>query len=147
MLSCANYGEEEVLHNKLFSSWFYFILFYFYTSFFMQSLFYEEYSPTFIIFFISLVISLVIFGASFFISVQKPDTEKLSAYECGFDPYGDARNAFDVHFYIVAILFIIFDLEAMFLFPFVISVRHVNSFGFWVILDFIIELIVGFIYA
>jgi NADH:ubiquinone oxidoreductase subunit 3 (subunit A) len=96
----------------------------------MQNLFYEEYSPTFMVCFLSLALSLVIFGGSFFLSVQKPDTEKLSAYECGFDPYGDSRNAFDVHFYIVAILFIVFDLEAMFLFPFTISIKHINSFGF-----------------
>jgi NADH-quinone oxidoreductase subunit A len=81
------------------------------------------------------------------LSVQKPDTEKLSAYECGFDPYEDARNAFDVRFYIVAILFIIFDLEAIFLFPFVISISYTNSMGFWVMLDFLAELIIGFLYA
>jgi NADH:ubiquinone oxidoreductase subunit 3 (subunit A) len=96
----------------------------------MQSLFYEEYSPTFLICFLSLALSLFIFGASFFMSFQKPDTEKLSAYDCGFDPYRDSRNAFDVYFYIVGILFIVFDLEAMFFFPFTISIKHINSFGF-----------------
>lgn len=80
-------------------------------------------------------------------SFQKPDTEKLSAYDCGFDPYRDSRNAFDVYFYIVGILFIVFDLEAMFFFPFTISIKHINSFGFWVILDFLVELIIGFIYT
>jgi NADH-quinone oxidoreductase subunit A len=113
----------------------------------MATLFYEEYFPILTMVLTATVLSAVILGASFVLSVQKPDTEKLSAYECGFDPYEDARNAFDVRFYIVAILFIIFDLEAMFLFPWVVSLAHLNSMGFWVMVDFLIELIIGFIYA
>jgi NADH-quinone oxidoreductase subunit A len=113
----------------------------------MLSLFNEEYIPILSMLFLAAVLSLIILAASFFLSVQKPDTEKLSAYECGFDPYEDARNAFDVRFYIVAILFIIFDLEAIFLFPFVISISYTNSMGFWVMLDFLAELIIGFLYA
>jgi NADH-quinone oxidoreductase subunit A len=113
----------------------------------MLTLFYEEYSPVLIMIILAVVLSLIILGASFFLSVQKPDTEKLSAYECGFDPYEDARNAFDVRFYIVAMLFIIFDLEAMFLFPWVVSITHTGSLGFWVMIDFLVELTVGFIYA
>jgi len=81
------------------------------------SLFFEEYFPILILIFVSIVLSLIIFGFSFIFAIQKPDVEKLSVYECGFDPYEDARNTFDVKFYIVAILFIIFDLEVMFLFP------------------------------
>jgi len=113
----------------------------------MFTLFYEEYCSIFILGVFAFILSLILFSASFFLSVQNPDTEKLSAYECGFDPYEDARNAFDVRFYIVAILFLIFDLEAMFLFPWVVSVNTINSFGFWVMIDFLIELVVGFIYA
>ena len=113
----------------------------------MPTLFYEEYFPILVMVVTATALSVVILGASFVLSVQKPDTEKLSAYECGFDPYEDARNAFDVRFYIVAILFIIFDLEAMFLFPWVVSLAHLNSMGFWVMIDFLIELIIGFIYA
>lgn len=113
----------------------------------MSSIFYEEYSPILVVVVFSIVLSLLIFGASFALAIQKPDSEKLSAYECGFDPYEDARNAFDVRFYIVAILFIIFDLEAMFLFPWVTSVSQLGSFGFWVMIDFLIELIIGFVYA
>jgi NADH-quinone oxidoreductase subunit A len=66
---------------------------------------------------IAIIIAIIILGASIFLAVQKPDTEKLSIYECGFDPYEDSRNKFDVRFYIVAILFIIFDLETVFCFP------------------------------
>lgn len=113
----------------------------------MSSIFYEEYSPILVVVVFSIILSLLIFGASFALAIQKPDSEKLSAYECGFDPYEDARNAFDVRFYIVAILFIIFDLEAMFLFPWVTSVSQLGSFGFWVMIDFLIELIIGFVYA
>ena len=113
----------------------------------MQTLFYEEYSPVLVMAIVAIVLSVIILGASFLLAVQKPDTEKLSAYECGFDPYEDARNAFDVRFYIVAILFIIFDLEAMFLFPWVVSISHISSMGLWVMIDFLIELCIGFVYA
>ena len=113
----------------------------------MLTLFYEEYSSILLIVLIAFSLAIIIFSASFFLSIQKPDTEKASAYECGFDPYEDARNAFDVRFYIVAILFIIFDLEAMFFFPWVISVAQLTSLGFWVMFDFLVELILGFVYA
>jgi NADH-quinone oxidoreductase subunit A len=113
----------------------------------MQFLFYEEYCPILLLGVVAAVLALLIFGASFFLSVQKPDTEKLSAYECGFDPYEDARNTFDIRFYIVAILFIVFDLEAMFFFPWVISISQLSSFSYWVMVDFIIELGIGYVYA
>lgn len=113
----------------------------------MSFLFFEEYSSIIILGFLAIFLALLIFGASFLLSNQKPDTQKISAYECGFDPYEDARNAFDIRFYIVAILFIIFDLEAMFFFPWVVSMSQLNSFGFWVMVDFILELGIGFFYA
>ena len=75
----------------------------------MPSLFYEEYFPILIAFLVSIILSFVLYGAGYFLSIQNPDTEKVSSYECGFDPYEDARNTFDVRFYLVAILFIIFD--------------------------------------
>ena len=75
------------------------------------------------------------------------DTEKLSTYECGFEPYEDARNIFDVKFYIVAILFILFDIEAMFLLPWSVSISQLSTLGFWSMIDFIIELGVGFVYV
>jgi NADH-quinone oxidoreductase subunit A len=113
----------------------------------MHSLFKQEYFSILLFLIIAILLSLVIFGFSYLLSVQNPDTEKLSAYECGFDPYEDARHTFDVRFYLVAILFIVFDIEAMFLFPWSVSVSHINSLGFWSMIDFVIELGVGFLYA
>jgi NADH-quinone oxidoreductase subunit A len=97
--------------------------------------------------FFSVLIATIITGTSYLLVIQKPDTEKLSPYECGFDPYEDARQAFDVRFYLVSILFIIFDLEAMYLFPWVISLNQIGATGFWVMIDFLIELGIGLIYA
>lgn len=84
---------------------------------------------------------------SFLLGPSIPDSEKSSIYECGFDPYEDARNEFDVRFYLVAILFIIFDLETVFFFPWCVTLSHLNFGGFWSMLDFILELLVGYIYA
>jgi NADH-quinone oxidoreductase subunit A len=72
--------------------------------------FFHAYAPVLIVFILSVVLSLVIFGFSYLLAFQRPDVEKLSAYECGFDPYEDARNSFDVKFYLIAILFVVFDL-------------------------------------
>ena len=112
-----------------------------------HSFFIQEYLVIFLFFFISVILSFLIFGISYFLVINKPDTEKLSPYECGFDPYEDARQAFDVRFYLVSILFIIFDLEAMFLFPWVVSLNQIGLLGFWSMIDFLIELGVGLIYA
>ena len=76
----------------------------------------------------------------------RPDAEKLSAYECGFDAFDDARNKFDVRFYLVAILFIIFDLEVAFLFPWAVSLGDIGLFGFWSMVVFLGILTIGFIY-
>ena len=113
----------------------------------MVSLFYEEYFPIWVALFVSIFLSIIIFALSYILAIQNPDTEKLSSYECGFDPYEDARNTFDVRFYLVAILFIIFDLEAVFFFPWAVSLSHLTSWGFWTMVDFIIELALGFLYA
>jgi NADH-quinone oxidoreductase subunit A len=113
----------------------------------MTTLFYEEYFVIWVGLFISIALSSLIFSLSYFLAVQNPDVEKLSSYECGFDPYEDARNTFDVRFYLVAILFIIFDLEAVFFFPWAVSLSHLTSWGFWTMTDFIIELTLGFLYA
>lgn len=77
----------------------------------------QELAPLLIFSVLAILLAFVILGASFFFAVQKPDTEKLSIYECGFDPYEDSRNKFDIRFYVIAILFIIFDLETVFCFP------------------------------
>lgn len=108
---------------------------------------YDEFFPILLFLTISIVLALVIVSLSYFLSIQNPDTEKLSSYECGFEPYEDARNIFDVKFYIVAILFILFDIEAMFLFPWSICLSQLSVLGFWSMIDFIIELGVGFIYV
>lgn len=84
--------------------------------------------------------------ASFVLAKQKPDAEKNSAYECGFEPFDDARSKFDVRFYLVSILFIIFDLEVAFLFPWSITLGKLGAFGFWSMMVFLGVLTVGFIY-
>merc|ERR1711988_442048 len=112
----------------------------------MASLFFTEYSVFLVLFFISIVLAGVIFGASYFIAYQKPDVEKLSMYECGFDPYEDGRNCFDIKFYLIALLFIIFDLETMFLFPWTVSLGQLNLISFYSMLDFFVELLIGFFY-
>ncbi len=85
-------------------------------------------------------------GIPFLVALKKPDSEKLSSYECGFDPFSDARSEFDVQFYLVAILFIIFDLEIAFLFPWAIVLKEIGLFGFWSMMVFLAVLTVGFIY-
>ena len=106
----------------------------------------SEYAPLCIYLVISTLLSLVILGLSFVFSTQKADPEKVSAYECGFDPFDDARARFDIRFYLVAILFIIFDLEVTFLFPWAISLSGIGSLGFWSMMFFLGVLTIGFIY-
>jgi len=91
-------------------------------------------------------LAVVMIGASFFVSPHKPDANKLSAYECGFDAFSDAHHKFDVRFYLVAILFIIFDLEVAFLFPWAITLGTIGWVGFWSMMVFLAVLTVGFIY-
>ena len=106
----------------------------------------REYLPILIFFAIALALSLAMVVGSYVIARQKPDSEKLSAYECGFEAFDDARSRFDVRFYLVAILFIIFDLEVAFLFPWAISLGDIGLFGFWSMIVFLAVLTVGFIY-
>ena len=113
----------------------------------MLTLYYTEFYKIGFFFIFSFLLGFIILFASFRLSLYNPDTEKLSAYECGFDPYGNARNVFDIRFYLVAILFIIFDLEAVYFFPWCVSYSFLGIDGFWAMLDFIIELLIGFIYA
>jgi NADH:ubiquinone oxidoreductase subunit 3 (subunit A) len=105
-----------------------------------------NYSNIFIFLLFSLFLSVLIFNLSFILIKQKDDLEKLTAYECGFNPYDDARKVFDVKFYLVAILFIIFDLEAVFVFPWVLTLDSNFSLGFWTMIEFLVELIIGFVY-
>jgi NADH-quinone oxidoreductase subunit A len=105
-----------------------------------------EYMPILIFLAIAIGLAVIILGASLFVAPQHPDREKLSAYECGFEPFEDARGRFDVRFYLVAILFIIFDLEVAFLFPWAVSLGNIGLFGFWSMIVFLAVLTVGFIY-
>ena len=105
-----------------------------------------EYSYILIFVIISFLISLLIFFASYFLAFQNYDFEKLSAYECGFQPFEDARNKFDIKFYLVAILFIIFDLEVSFLFPWSIYLNQIGFYGFWFMIFFLFILTIGFVY-
>ena len=114
---------------------------------FNESFLYFEFLPILLFLGVAIILALIIVTLSYVLSIQNPDTEKLSSYECGFEPYEDARNIFDVKFYIVAILFILFDIEAMFLLPWSVSLSQLSTLGFWSMIDFIIELGVGFIYV
>lgn len=105
-----------------------------------------EYLPIFIFIGIAVGMAIAALGASYVMARQKPDPEKLSSYECGFDVFDDARGQFDVRFYLVAILFIIFDLEIAFLFPWAISLGEIGWLGFWSMMVFLGVLTVGFIY-
>lgn len=95
---------------------------------------------------LSLIISAVVLGLSFLLAIQSPDSEKTSAYECGFEPFEDARNRFDVRFYIVAILFLIFDLEVALLLPWGVTLGASGSTGYIYAMSFLLILTVGFIY-
>lgn len=105
-----------------------------------------EYSSILIFLVVSTFLSLLIFLLSYILTPQKSDQEKVSAYECGFNPFDDARTTFDVRFYLVAILFLIFDLEVSFLFPWSLILGNISLFGFWTMIVFLIILTIGFIY-
>lgn len=105
-----------------------------------------EYLPILLFMFIACGLSGAMILGSLLFGKQKPDPEKNSAYECGFEPFDDARSKFDVRFYLVCLLFIIFDLEIAFLFPWAISLGEIGMFGFWSMMVFLGVLTVGFIY-
>ena len=105
-----------------------------------------DYLPILIFLGVSLVIGLALMVAPFVLAHQNPDPEKLSAYECGFNSFDDARMKFDVQFYRVALLFIIFDLEIAFLFPWAVVFGDIGDFGFWSMMVFLAVLTIGFIY-
>ncbi|MDE2029043.1 MAG: NADH-quinone oxidoreductase subunit A [Alphaproteobacteria bacterium] len=105
-----------------------------------------QYLPILVFLGVAIVISGAMIGLSFILAKQKPDPEKLSAYECGFPAFSDARAKFDVRFYLVSILFIIFDLEIAFLFPWATALGDIGLVGFWSMMLFLAVLTVGFIY-
>ena len=106
----------------------------------------QDYLPIVVFMGLSLFITLLLILPPLLIAPKNPDSEKLSPYECGFDPFDDARSKFDIRFYLVAILFIIFDLEIIFLFPWAIAFNEIGLFGFLSMMFFLFVLTVGFIY-
>ena len=106
----------------------------------------SDYLPLVVFVAVAAVISGALLIAPFVVAFKAPDTEKLSAYECGFNAFDDARMKFDVRFYLVSILFIIFDLEVAFLFPWSVSFHEIGMLGFWSMMVFLGVLTVGFIY-
>ena len=108
--------------------------------------FLKDYLSIIIFVFVALGLSIGFIILNFLFSPKKPDPEKLSAYECGFEAFSDSRMEFDVRFYLVAILFIIFDLEIAFLFPWAVALADIGMFGFWSMMVFLAVLTIGFIY-
>ena len=105
-----------------------------------------EYLPILVFLGIAFAMAVIFVAASWLVGRQKPDSQKNAAYECGFDAFGDARSKFDVRFYLVAILFIIFDLEVAFLFPWAVTLGKIGMLGFWSMIVFLAVLTIGFIY-
>ena len=112
----------------------------------MLSLYLNDYLPIILFLLIALILSCAFIVVNLILSPKNPDPEKLSAYECGFEPFEDSRIEFDVRFYLVAILFIIFDLEIAFLFPWAISLGNIGALGFFSMMFFLFILTIGFIY-
>jgi NADH-quinone oxidoreductase subunit A len=106
----------------------------------------RAYLPIVIFMGVALGLGLALMIAPLIIAFRDPDPEKLSAYECGFDPFDDARMKFDVRFYLVSILFIIFDLEVAFLFPWAVALGKIGLYGFWSMIVFLAVLTIGFVY-
>src|SRR5437588_10552112 len=106
----------------------------------------QTYLPLVIFIGVAFVITLALLIVPFVVAYKRPDSEKLSAYECGFNAFDDARMTFDVRFYLVAILFIIFDLEVSFLFPWAVAFGEIGVLGFWSMVVFLGVLTIGFIY-
>ena len=105
-----------------------------------------DYLPLVVFIAVAMVIAVALLVIPFVLAYKRPDPEKLSAYECGFNPFDDARMKFDVRFYLVAILFIIFDLEVAFLFPWAVAYTELGATGFWSMMVFLAVLTIGFIY-
>ena len=106
----------------------------------------SDYLPLVVFIAVAGVIGLALLAAPFVVAYSNPDPEKVSAYECGFNPFDDARMKFDVRFYLVSLLFIIFDLEVAFLFPWAVAFHDIGAFGFWSMIVFLFVLTVGFVY-
>jgi NADH-quinone oxidoreductase subunit A len=106
----------------------------------------EQYLPILLFIGLGLIVGLVLLSLGTLVSPNRPDPEKLSPYECGFEAFEDARMKFDVRYYLVAILFILFDLEIAFLFPWAVVLQEIGFFGFAAMMVFLGVLVVGFVY-
>ena len=106
----------------------------------------QQYFPILLFILVGLAVGVVPVALGWLIGPNKPDSEKLSPYECGFEAFEDARMRFDVRYYLVAILFILFDLEIAFLFPWAVTLNEIGAFGFWSMMIFLFILVVGFVY-
>jgi NADH-quinone oxidoreductase subunit A len=106
----------------------------------------QLYFPVLLFILVGIGLGLIMLALGSLVSPNRPDPEKLSPYECGFEAFEDARMKFDVRYYLVAILFILFDLEIAFLFPWAVTLGEIGSFGFWSMMIFLAILVVGFIY-
>ena len=106
----------------------------------------QEYLPILVFLGMASALAIVLILAALVIAIRNPDPEKVSAYECGFNAFDDARMKFDVRFYLVSILFIIFDLEVAFLFPWAVAFKDISMLGFWSMMVFLAVLTVGFAY-
>ena len=107
----------------------------------------EEYFQIKLYIVFAIFLAVLIVTASYLLVTQKPESEKLSTYECGFEPYEDARNKFDVQFYIIAILFVLFDIEVIILLPWCLALSTINILGYWSVIEFLLELGLGFAYV
>jgi NADH-quinone oxidoreductase subunit A len=112
-----------------------------------MDLLFQHYLPLIVFIGVALFIGAALLVAPFLVAIRNPDPEKVSAYECGFNAFDDARMKFDVRFYLVSILFIVFDLETALLFPWALSMKHIGDLGFWAMIVFIVELALGLAYV
>lgn len=105
-----------------------------------------DYFNLFVLLLFSCVLAVVLILISYVLVLEEPDSEKLSTYECGYEPYDNSRHVFNIRFFLVAIIFIIFDIEILFLIPWCSTISKLNLLGFWSIIDFVFELGIGFFY-
>jgi NADH-quinone oxidoreductase subunit A len=106
-----------------------------------------DYFSFFVLVLVSCILAVILVIFSYIFVLEDPDSEKLSTYECGYEPYENSRHVFNIRFFLIAILFVIFDIEMLFLIPWCVSISNLNLLGFWSVIDFIFELGVGFFYV
>jgi NADH-quinone oxidoreductase subunit A len=107
----------------------------------------QDYFGLFFMLLVASTLAVLLVVLSYILVLEEPDSEKLSTYECGYEPYDNSRHVFNIRFFLIAILFVIFDIEMLFLIPWCVSISKLNLLGFWAVIDFIFELGVGFFYV